>query len=59
MAYCGLKDWTKAKADGLKCVELNPNFVKGYHRAATAMINLVCFLYSIHRRASLSMLRIF
>lgn len=41
MAYCGLKDWVKAKADGLTCVKMKPDFVKGYHRAATAMINLV------------------
>lgn len=41
MAYCGLKEWAKAKEDGLKCVQMKPDFVKGYHRAATAMINLV------------------
>ncbi|CBK22282.2 uncharacterized protein [Blastocystis hominis] len=44
MAYCGLKEWAKAKEDGLKCVQMKPDFVKGYHRAATAMINLNEFI---------------
>lgn len=52
MAYCGLKDWAKAKEDGLKCVQMKPDFVKGYHRAATAMINLVVQSAWFDRRTS-------
>ena len=45
MAYSALKKWPEAKADGLACIERDKTFLKGYHRAANAMINLV---YRIH-----------
>ena len=41
MAYSALGMWKEAKADGLACIERNKEFLKGYHRAANAMINLV------------------
>ena len=41
MAYSALSMWKEAKADGLACIERNKEFLKGYHRAANAMINLV------------------
>lgn len=41
MAYSGLGKWKEAKEDGLACIERNKEFLKGYHRAANAMINLV------------------
>lgn len=44
MAYSAMCMWKEAKADGLACIERNKEFLKGYHRAANAMINLVCFI---------------
>lgn len=41
MAYSGLSMWREAKKDGLECIRLNKEFLKGYHRAANAMIQLV------------------
>jgi len=38
-AYAGLERWAEASADGQKCVQLDPTFVKGYHRAGLAMLN--------------------
>jgi len=38
-AYAGLEKWAEASADGQKCVQLDPTFVKGYHRAGLAMFN--------------------
>lgn len=44
MAYSALGKWREAKADGLACIERDKTFLKGYHRAANAMINLVGML---------------
>ena len=40
MAYSAMNMWKEAKADGLACIERNKEFLKGYHRAGNAMINL-------------------
>lgn len=37
-AYAGLNKWAEAAEDGKRCVELDPTFVKGYHRAGLAML---------------------
>lgn len=37
-AYAGMSKWTEAAEDGKRCVELDPTFVKGYHRAGNAML---------------------
>jgi tetratricopeptide (TPR) repeat protein len=34
----GLKDWVKAAEDGMECIRLDPSFLKGYYRLATAQI---------------------
>ncbi|KAK8813640.1 stress-inducible protein STI1 [Blastocystis sp. ATCC 50177/Nand II] len=44
MAYSGLSMWREAKKDGLECIRLNKEFLKGYHRAANAMIQLSEFV---------------
>ena len=48
MAYSALGKWSEAKADGLACIERDKTFLKGYHRAANAMINLVCVWWRNH-----------
>ena len=39
-AYANLGQWEEAAADGYSCMKVNPEFVKGYHRAANALYNL-------------------
>lgn len=39
MAYSAIGKWKEAKEDGLACIERDKTFLKGYHRAANAMIN--------------------
>ncbi|TMW69685.1 hypothetical protein Poli38472_001841 [Pythium oligandrum] len=39
-AYAGWQKYAEAAADGAKCVELNPDFVKGYHRHGLALKQL-------------------
>lgn len=34
--YAQLQNWEKALEDGKKCLELDPNFVKGYSRVGLA-----------------------
>ena len=48
MAYSAIGKWKEAKEDGLACIERDKTFLKGYHRAANAMINLVCFRFRIN-----------
>ncbi|KAK8794479.1 stress-inducible protein [Blastocystis sp. subtype 4] len=44
MAYSAIGKWKEAKEDGLACIERDKTFLKGYHRAANAMINLGEFI---------------
>mmetsp|Transcript_26077 Transcript_26077/g.61938 ORF Transcript_26077/g.61938 Transcript_26077/m.61938 type:complete len:335 (-) Transcript_26077:1320-2324(-) len=37
-SYAGLKQWTKAIDDAKECIRLDPQFVKGYYRLATAQL---------------------
>ena len=39
-AYLGQNDFAKAEADGLECIRLNSEFIKGYHRLALAQKSL-------------------
>eukprot|EP00455_Lapot_gusevi_P046664 TRINITY_DN617_c0_g2_i1.p1 TRINITY_DN617_c0_g2~~TRINITY_DN617_c0_g2_i1.p1 ORF type:complete len:573 (-),score=284.83 TRINITY_DN617_c0_g2_i1:237-1955(-) len=39
-AYAALKQYDHALEDANKCIELNPNFVKGYSRKGLALFNL-------------------
>lgn len=39
-AYASLKQFDKALEDANKCVEINPNFVKGYSRKGVALFGL-------------------
>ena len=39
-SYAGSKDWLKAVEDAKECIRLNPQFVKGYYRLATAQLEL-------------------
>lgn len=39
-AYAGLGDWENAAADGKKCIEVDASFLKGYHRAGSALRSL-------------------
>lgn len=39
-SHAGLKDWAKAIDDAKECIRLNPQFVKGYYRLATAQLEL-------------------
>ena len=39
-AYANLGQWAEAAADGASCMKVNPEFVKGYHRAANALYNM-------------------
>jgi stress-induced-phosphoprotein 1 len=39
-AYYMLGDFQSAKADGLSCVKVSPDFVKGYHRLGSAQLAL-------------------
>lgn len=40
MALAALSRWEEAASDGKRCVEINSSFMKGYHRAATALLQL-------------------
>mmetsp|Transcript_26076 Transcript_26076/g.61930 ORF Transcript_26076/g.61930 Transcript_26076/m.61930 type:complete len:338 (-) Transcript_26076:1358-2371(-) len=37
-SYAGLKQWSKAIDDAKECIRLDPQFVKGYYRLATAQL---------------------
>lgn len=37
-SYGNLGDWIKAEADAKECIRLDPSFVKGYYRLASAQI---------------------
>jgi chaperonin cofactor prefoldin len=39
-SYAGLKDWAKAVEDAKECIRLNPQFMKGFYRLATAQLEL-------------------
>jgi chaperonin cofactor prefoldin len=39
-SYAGLQQWQEAAADAKKCIQLDPTFMKGYYRLATAQIEL-------------------
>jgi stress-induced-phosphoprotein 1 len=39
-SHAGLKEWNKAVDDAKECIRLNPQFVKGYYRLATAQLEL-------------------
>eukprot|EP00934_Nitzschia_sp_Nitz4_P004799 Nitzschia sp. Nitz4//scaffold110_size71422//65582//66435//NITZ4_005886-RA/size71422-augustus-gene-0.17-mRNA-1//-1//CDS//3329533125//4789//frame0 len=39
-SHAGLKNWDKAVEDAKECVRLNPQFMKGYYRLATAQLEL-------------------
>eukprot|EP00980_Cylindrotheca_fusiformis_P009716 scaffold2143_cov125-Cylindrotheca_fusiformis.AAC.18 len=39
-SYGGLEEWGKAVEDAKECIRLNPQFVKGYYRLATAQLEL-------------------
>jgi tetratricopeptide (TPR) repeat protein len=39
-SYAGLKQWTEAMMDAKECIRLNPEFMKGYYRLATAQLEL-------------------
>jgi stress-induced-phosphoprotein 1 len=36
-AHFNMGNWAEAAADGYQCMKVNPEFVKGYHRAANAL----------------------
>jgi len=37
-SHAGLQDWENATRDAKECVRLNPEFIKGYYRLATAQL---------------------
>lgn len=39
-SYAGLLEWDKASLDAKECIRLDPTFVKGYYRLASAQIEL-------------------
>jgi stress-induced-phosphoprotein 1 len=39
-AFAGMNQFEEAAKDAAKCIELNPNFVKGYHRYGLALSHL-------------------
>ena len=39
-SYAGLGQWEKASTDAKECIRLDPTFVKGYYRLASAQIEL-------------------
>mmetsp|Transcript_25555 Transcript_25555/g.73889 ORF Transcript_25555/g.73889 Transcript_25555/m.73889 type:complete len:267 (+) Transcript_25555:1-801(+) len=39
-SYGGLKDWENAAKDAKECIKINPTFLKGFYRLATAQIEL-------------------
>lgn len=42
-SYGGLKNWQAAADDAKECIRLDPSFIKGYYRLATAQIELKDF----------------
>jgi len=46
-AYIKTKEYRKAQADGKKCVELKPEWAKGYSRQGTALIMLEDFVAAV------------
>ena len=42
-SYAGLKEWEKSIEDAKECIRLNPEFIKGYYRLATAQLELKQF----------------
>ena len=38
--YAGLEEWAKAVEDSKECIRLDPKFMKGYYRLATAQLEL-------------------
>ena len=39
-SYAGKKDWEAAVGDAKECIRLDPTFVKGYYRLATAQMEM-------------------
>ncbi|KAL3924261.1 MAG: hypothetical protein SGARI_006068, partial [Bacillariaceae sp.] len=39
-SYAGLKEWEKSIEDAKECIRLNPEFIKGYYRLATAQLEM-------------------
>lgn len=39
-SYAGLEQWEKAIDDAKECIRLDPQFIKGYYRLATAQLEL-------------------
>jgi chaperonin cofactor prefoldin len=39
-SYAGLKEWEKSLDDAKECIRLDPEFIKGYYRLATAQLEL-------------------
>jgi chaperonin cofactor prefoldin len=39
-SFGGLKDWENAAKDAKECIKINPTFLKGFYRLATAQIEL-------------------
>ena len=37
-SYAGLQEWEKAVEDAKECIRLDPEFIKGYYRLATAQL---------------------
>jgi chaperonin cofactor prefoldin len=37
-SYAGLQEWESAIKDAKECIRLNPEFIKGYYRLATAQL---------------------
>jgi stress-induced-phosphoprotein 1 len=37
-SYAGLQEWEKAVDDAKECIRLDPEFIKGYYRLATAQL---------------------
>ncbi|KAK8805783.1 hypothetical protein WA158_002439 [Blastocystis sp. Blastoise] len=47
-AYILMNKFEEAEKDGLKCISLNKNFLKGYHRAAKAQISLGKYIEAVN-----------
>lgn len=42
-SYAGLQKWDKAVEDAKECIKLDPQFMKGYYRLATAQLEMEDF----------------
>ncbi|KAG7358489.1 TPR repeat-containing serine/threonine protein kinase [Nitzschia inconspicua] len=42
-SYAGLKEWEKSMQDAKECIRLDPEFIKGYYRLATAQLEMKNF----------------